>query len=111
MIGTSIGPYRILEHLGAGGMGEVFLAEDTRLRRQVALKRLTNLSLPGQKIRTSLMREARAAARLNHSGIAAIYDVVEDAECIWMRIPVKLSTDSGDVVHPTGAKRRWWLAM
>jgi tetratricopeptide (TPR) repeat protein len=73
-----IGPYRIVRRLGAGGMGEVFLADDTRLGRKVALK---TLSASGDaqpaETRRKLLREARAAARLNHPNIAAVYDVVE----------------------------------
>jgi serine/threonine-protein kinase len=86
MIGASIGPYRVLERLGAGGMGEVFLAEDTRLNRRVALKRLTDPSIRATEARTRLLHEARAAARLNHPGIATIHDVVEDGDsvCIVM---------------------------
>ncbi len=86
MIGTSIGPYRVTERLGAGGMGEVFLAHDTRLDRRVALKRLPAASLAALDARERLLREARAAARLTHPGIASIYDVIEDAGtvCIVM---------------------------
>ena len=73
-----IGPYRIVQRLGAGGMGEVFLADDTRLGRKVALKTLSASgdAQPAQT-RRKLLREARAAARLNHPNIAAVYDVVE----------------------------------
>jgi tetratricopeptide (TPR) repeat protein/TolB-like protein len=76
-----IGPYRIVQRLGAGGMGEVFLAEDTRLGRKVALK---TLSASGDaqpaETRRKLLREARAAAKLNHPNIAAVYDVVEQGD-------------------------------
>jgi len=73
-----IGPYRIVQRLGAGGMGEVFLADDIRLGRKVALKTLsvTSDAQPAET-RRKLLREARAAARLNHPNIAAVYDVVE----------------------------------
>jgi serine/threonine-protein kinase len=76
-----IGPYRIVQRLGAGGMGEVFLAEDTRLGRKVALKTLSASgdSQPAET-RRKLLREARAAAKLNHPNIAAVYDVVETAD-------------------------------
>ena len=57
-------------------MGEVFLAEDTRLHRQVALKVLQ--SAPGEEATRRLVREGRAAARLNHPGIAAVHDIIED---------------------------------
>ena len=62
--------------LGAGGMGRVFLAEDTRLHRRVALKVLQ--SEPGADTTRNILREARAAARLNHPGIAAVHDVLEE---------------------------------
>jgi serine/threonine-protein kinase len=72
-----VGPYRILGRLGAGGMGEVFLAEDSRLRRRVALKAVTASHAANREARLRLLREARAAAGLNHPNIAAIYDVLE----------------------------------
>jgi tetratricopeptide (TPR) repeat protein len=72
-----VGPYRVLDSLGVGGMGEVFLAEDTRLGRRVALKRPSPswLSIPDARAR--LHREASAAAALTHPHIAAIYDVLD----------------------------------
>jgi serine/threonine protein kinase/tetratricopeptide (TPR) repeat protein len=75
MVGRTLGHYEIIEPLGAGGMGEVFLAEDTRLGRKVALK-----VLPAEfaEIPVRLARfeqEARASAALNHPHIAVIYDV------------------------------------
>jgi eukaryotic-like serine/threonine-protein kinase len=80
---THVGPYRILEHLGAGANGEVLLAEDTRLRRQVAIKTL--LARGGHddsELQRRLLREARAAARLNHPHIAAVYDILESDEAV-----------------------------
>ena len=80
-IGSLIGPYRLLRHLGSGGMGEVWLAEDTRLERQVALKMVRAESDPTS--RTRLMKEARAAASLNHPHIATVHDVIEhDGEIV-----------------------------
>ena len=75
-----VGPYRIVQRLGAGGMGEVFLAEDTRLGRKVALKSLSPTGAHPAETRRKLLREARATARLNHPNIAAVYDVVESGE-------------------------------
>jgi tetratricopeptide (TPR) repeat protein len=73
MIGTSISHYRLIERLGQGGMGEVYLAEDMRLRRQVALKLLRQQGDGEGEAR--LFNEARAASALNHPNIAVIYDV------------------------------------
>ena len=80
MVDASVGPYRILAKLGAGGMGDVYLAEDTRLHRRVALKSLSEALLKGPGARETLLREARSAATLNHPNIAAIYDVVETGD-------------------------------
>jgi non-specific serine/threonine protein kinase len=75
MIGTTVSHYKILEKLGEGGMGEVFLAEDLRLHRPVALKMLRAAMHCGEEEKFSLLREARAASALNHPNIAVIYDV------------------------------------
>ncbi len=73
-----IGPYRILQRLGAGGMGEVFLAHDERLDRRVAIKRVrTDSGLPADR-RERFRREARVAARLNHPAIVQIYDILQE---------------------------------
>ena len=83
----AIGPYRIIRVLGAGGMGEVFLAEDPRLQRFVALKRLVSHSPSGTPLEADMLRaEARAAARLNHPHIASVYDVIESDQgpCLVM---------------------------
>lgn len=63
-------------------MGEVFLAEDTRLRRQVALKRVASDALDGSRL--GILREARAVAQLHHPGIASIFDVIEDGQTVWI---------------------------
>jgi eukaryotic-like serine/threonine-protein kinase len=74
--GQVVGPYRVVRQVGAGGMGEVWLADDTRLDRPVALKTVAeDTSDPAGRER--VLREARAAGALTHHGIAAVYDVVE----------------------------------
>src|SRR5215468_9943717 len=70
--GSTFGHYRIIEHLGAGGMGEVFRARDTRLDRDVALKTLTpDLSHDGLYLER-LRREARSLASVNHPNVATL---------------------------------------
>ena len=76
--GKSYGPYRVIRPLGAGGMGQVFLAEDIRLGRHVALKSLAGKWLASASSRQRLMREARAVGLLAHPNIATLYDVLED---------------------------------
>ena len=76
----SVGPYRTVERLGAGGMGEVHLAVDTRLDRNVALKYLSSPLLDTPRARERLLREARAAAQITHPNIAAIYDIVDGGD-------------------------------
>jgi serine/threonine protein kinase/tetratricopeptide (TPR) repeat protein len=75
---SSISRYRILKKLGAGGMGEVYLAEDTKLGRKVALKSLPADAIPDDQARKRLIREAQAAAKLNHPNICAIYEVDQE---------------------------------
>ena len=79
LAGHTIGPYKVVSLLGAGGMGEVYLAQDTRLGRRVALKVLpTSLAREAESVRR-FQQEARAASALNHPNILAIYDIGEHA--------------------------------
>jgi len=77
VLGSAVGPYEIVDKLGSGGMGEVFLGHDPRLQRRVALKRLTAAASGAPDDNARVLREARAVARLNHPNIAAVYDVLQ----------------------------------
>jgi serine/threonine protein kinase len=77
VVGTTLGHYRIRERLGAGGMGEVYLAHDERLDRQVAIKVLRAEGVGDPAARARLVREARTASKLNHPCICTIHEVGE----------------------------------
>ncbi|MFQ5779123.1 MAG: protein kinase, partial [Terriglobia bacterium] len=77
MIGALLGHYRIVEKIGAGGMGEVYRAHDETLDRDVALKVLPAADLTDDTARARLLREARSAAALNHAHICTIHEVGE----------------------------------
>jgi len=75
LVGRSLGPYRILALLGAGGMGEVYKASDTRLNRTVAIKVLPQHVSGDQEFRQRFEREARTVASLSHPHICSVFDV------------------------------------
>src|SRR5437588_3820976 len=77
LVNQTISHYKILSQLGAGGMGEVYLAEDAQLRRRVALKILPGGLAANQDRMRRFIQEAQAAAALNHPNIAHIYEIGE----------------------------------
>ena len=79
LTGTIVGRFAIRSTLGKGGMGEVYLAEDTKLRRPVALKRMAPRLQTDEGNRRRFLHEARFASRLSNPHIAGIYDVIEEA--------------------------------
>ncbi|MBK8096025.1 MAG: SUMF1/EgtB/PvdO family nonheme iron enzyme [Planctomycetes bacterium] len=80
-----IGAYRLLAELGRGGQGVVYLAEDTRVARTVALKVFADgLSALGGPARLRFRREAEAVARLDHPGVATVFEVGEDRDTAWI---------------------------
>jgi serine/threonine protein kinase/tetratricopeptide (TPR) repeat protein len=80
MTGKQIGVYKVLSSLGKGGMGEVYLAEDGRLNRKVALKFLSSEFVTDSWAKRQLIREAQAVARLDHPNICAVYGLEEADE-------------------------------
>src|SRR5262245_45727397 len=82
--GARLGPYEIEASLGAGGMGEVYLARDTRLGRKVAVKVLRDAVSTDPESRERFDREARAVAALSHPNICALYDVGREGDTHYL---------------------------
>lgn len=103
--GTTVDHYRIVEKIGAGGMGEVYLAQDTELDRKVALKFLPPHLCQDQDCRKRFKREAQAAAKLSHPNIVTIHDVGEfyNRPFIVMEYvegrSLKEHIQQGDIIH------------
>ncbi len=97
MLGGSLGHYRIVGKLGAGGMGEVYAAEDTKLRRRVALKILPPEVADDPDRRRRFQREAEAVAALDHPNIVTVYSI----ESATLKRPEEAQSDSlaGETVH------------
>jgi non-specific serine/threonine protein kinase len=96
--GTRLGPYEIVEQLGAGGMGEVYLAQDTRLGRQVAVKVLPEEFAADPERLARFGREARAISALNHPSVCTVYDVGESGGTHFLVMELIAGRPLSDVV-------------
>lgn len=99
MVAQAVSHYRILKKLGAGGMGEVYLAEDTRLRRKVAIKFVTTQSAGDDRAKRRLIREARAAAQLDHPNICAILEVGDEESRSFIVMQYVEGQTLGSILH------------
>src|SRR5579862_4239833 len=84
MVGKIVHHYQFLEKLGAGGMGEIWKAQDTRLNRFVAVKILTSASAGDPERRRRFIQEAQAASALNHPNIITIHDIISEGDAEYM---------------------------
>src|SRR5712692_850007 len=83
MVGKTVHQYQFIEKLGAGGMGEIFKAQDTRLNRVVAIKVLTSANSDSDR-RRRFLQEAQAASALNHPNIITIHDIITEGDAEYM---------------------------
>jgi hypothetical protein len=84
MVGKTVHHYQFIEKLGAGGMGEIWKAQDTRLNRTVAVKILTSASAGDPERRRRFIQEAQAASALNHPNIITIHDIISEDDAEYM---------------------------
>ncbi|HYK19408.1 MAG TPA: protein kinase, partial [Pyrinomonadaceae bacterium] len=98
MSGKVIGSYRVLSRLGKGGMGEVYLAEDAKLGRKVALKFLSPELAGDNWAKRQLEREAQAAAKLDHPNICPVYGIEEDGEHTFIVMQFVDGETLGDMI-------------
>jgi hypothetical protein len=102
MTGKTLGHYRVLTLLGRGGMGEVYAAEDLKLKRKVALKTLPPEMAANKERRRRFEREAQAVAALNHPGIVTIYSVEQDAGTAFLTMELVEGKTLAEAVPPGG---------
>ncbi len=101
MVGTTLAHYRVLRRLGSGGMGEVYLARDTRLQREVALKVLPEAFADAER-RARFEREARAVAALSHPNIVTLHAVEEAAGVAFLVLELVEGETLRERIPPTG---------
>jgi serine/threonine protein kinase len=102
-VGTRLGPYEITALLGKGGMGEVYRARDTKLKRDVAIKILPEeFSRDADRV-SRFQREAEALAALNHQNIAGIYDLQQSEKTRFLVLELVEGETLADIIHKHGA--------
>jgi eukaryotic-like serine/threonine-protein kinase len=101
-VGSSLGPYRIEILLGAGGMGEVYRAFDTRLHRDVAIKVLAPEKFRNPEHKSRFLQEARAASALNQTNIVTLYDIASDNGLDFLVMEYVPGERLDQVVSPKG---------
>ena len=102
MIGKTLSHYKVLEKLGRGGMGEVYVAEDTKLGRKVALKTLPSHLADSDELRQRFEREAKAVAALNHPNIVTIHSVEEAEGVHFMTMELVGGKTLSELIPPRG---------
>ena len=109
--GTRLNHYRILRPLGAGGMGEVYEAEDSRLKRRIAIKLLPEGIASDPERLARLEHEAQAVAALNHPHIVTIHSVEEDGERLFLTMELVDGRSLDELIPPNGLSARELLAL
>ncbi|MGA2150430.1 MAG: serine/threonine-protein kinase, partial [Bryobacteraceae bacterium] len=102
MVGKTISHYQVVEKLGAGGMGEIYKAQDTRLNRFVAIKALSRMDAGDTDRRRRFIQEAQAASSLNHPNIITIYDIVSEGGDEFMVMEFVNGKTLGNLLPPGG---------
>jgi len=98
MSSETLGSYRLIDKLGAGGMGEVWRAEDTRLLRPVAIKILSERIANDPEWKARFLREARTIAQMNHPNIATIYSIEQEADKLFIAMELVEGESLSDVL-------------
>jgi serine/threonine protein kinase len=104
MVGKQVQQYTFLEKLGAGGMGDIYRAQDTRLNRFVAVKVLSGASSGDPERRRRFIQEAQAASALNHPNIITIHDIITEGDAQYMVMEHVQGKTLGDMI-PKGGLR------
>ncbi len=111
LIGRQLSHYRIVRQLGRGGMGEVYLAEDLKLKRQVALKVLPPEFAENERRRSRFRREAESIARLNHPNIVTVYSTEEADGIYFITMEMVEGQSFESAVPPDGFNLDKFLAL
>jgi eukaryotic-like serine/threonine-protein kinase len=101
-VDEQLGPYRIEQKIGQGGMGQVFRARDTRLQRTVAIKVLPSTHVADPDRRRRFLQEARAASRLNHPNIVTLHDIANDGGLDYLVMEYVPGKTLKDLIRPEG---------